>query len=159
MKKIVCSLLIAVLLLSCLAGCSGSSSSAPSAPAGGQSAAPAANEEPIVWKVQGYTAAGTLYDEYGANLANSINAMSNGRLVIDWYAADSIVSVSEGPTAVRDGILDAVFDYSGIWSSVDEAFPCSVLPPVSSPIPSTWLPGCMRAAVRSCGSRPRTTPT
>jgi TRAP-type C4-dicarboxylate transport system, periplasmic component len=108
-KKIVCSLLAAVLLLSCLAGCgSTSSATTSSAPAADQSGTAAA-AEPIVWKVQGYTAAGTLYDEYGKNLADSINAMANGRLVIDWYSADSIVSVGEGPTAVRDGILDAVF--------------------------------------------------
>ncbi|MDR2050923.1 MAG: TRAP transporter substrate-binding protein DctP [Deltaproteobacteria bacterium] len=87
--------------------------------AGSASAAAA----PIVWKVQGYTAAGTLYDVYGKSLADNINAMSGGRLVIQWYAADSIVPVIEGPTAVRDGILDAVWDYAGLWSSINAGFP------------------------------------
>jgi TRAP-type mannitol/chloroaromatic compound transport system substrate-binding protein len=82
-----------------------------------------AAEAPIVWRVQGYTAAGTLYDVYGKSLADNITAMSGGRLVIQWYGADSIVPVIEGPTAVRDGILDGVWDYAGLWSSIDAGFP------------------------------------
>ena len=82
-----------------------------------------AADKPIVWKVQGYTAAGTLYDDYGKALADNINAMSGGRLVVEWYAGDSIVPVIEGPTSVRDGILDAVWDYAGLWASIDPGFP------------------------------------
>ena len=82
-----------------------------------------AADAPIVWKVQGYTSAGTLYDVYGESLAKNITAMSGGRLVVEWYAGDSIVPVIEGPTAVRDGILDAVWDYAGLWASIDPGFP------------------------------------
>lgn len=121
MKKKVLSMVLAISLSAgLLAGCAGGNGT-PSGDAGGGSTVTAA--DPIVWKVQGYTAAGTLYDTYGKQLADNINAMSGGRLVIEWYAADSIVTVSEGPAAVRDGILDAVFDYTGVWSNVDEAFP------------------------------------
>ncbi|MDR1241310.1 MAG: TRAP transporter substrate-binding protein DctP [Deltaproteobacteria bacterium] len=89
----------------------------------GYSAAATAAQPPIIWKVQGYTSAGTLYDVYGKSLADNINAMSGGRLVIEWYPADSIVPVIEGPTAVRDGILDGAWDYAGLWASIDAGFP------------------------------------
>lgn len=120
MKKLLSAILSVSLVLASLAGCA---STTTTPPAGGDGTPGAAVVAPIVWKVQGYTAAGTLYDTYGKNLTDSITAMSGGRLAIEWYAADSIVTVSEGPSAVRDGILDGVFDYTGVWSNVDEAFP------------------------------------
>ena len=82
-----------------------------------------AAEAPIVWKVQGYTPAGTLYDVYGKSLADNITKMSGGRLVVEWYPADSIVPVIDGPASVRDGILDAVWDYAGIWAGINPGFP------------------------------------
>ena len=78
---------------------------------------------PITWKVQGYTPVGTLYDVYGKALADNINAMAGGRLIIEWYPADSIVPVIDGPASVRDGILDAVWDYAGIWAGINPGFP------------------------------------
>ena len=125
MKKVFSAILALTLVLTCLVGCANNAGSGGSVTGSGDSSGStvAAPAEKITWKVQGYTAAGTLYDTYGKQLADSITEMAGGRLTIEWYAADSIVTVAEGPAAVRDGILDAVFDYTGVWSNVDEAFP------------------------------------
>lgn len=134
MRKGISILLCLILLATLLTGCGNSGSSA-----GGDTPQ---NFEVITWKVQGYTPAGTLYDQYGEALANKITKMSGGRLVIDWYGADSIVPVGEAPTAVRDGILDAEFGYAGLWTGIDEAFPlfCSTPGTFSDPRDMvTWL--------------------
>ncbi len=113
-RKSIAILLVLILSLGCLAGCGGQATD------GGNANV---STEKIVWKVQGYTPAGTLYDDYGKRLAENITVMSNGRLEIDWYPADAIVPSVDGPQAVRDGILDAVFDYSGMWTSVEYGAP------------------------------------
>lgn len=114
MKKSISLLLIVVLTLSMLlTGCGGGEASGDAA---------AANTETYTWKVQGYTASGTYFDEIGSTLAKRITEMSGGRLTIEWYAADSIVAVSEGANAVRDGILDGVWDYHGLYTSLNDAF-------------------------------------
>lgn len=82
----------------------------------------AADGQTYTWKVQGYTAAGTYFDQMGQNLANAITEASGGRLTIEWYAADSIVAVAENANAVRDGILDGAFDYAGLYTSMNDAF-------------------------------------
>ena len=135
MKKGISILLCLVLLLTLFVGCSNSS---------GTEAEINSSEdfEVITWKVQGYTPSGTLYDQYGETLAKKITEMSGGRLVIDWYGAGSIVPVGEAPTAVRDGILDAEFGYSALWSGIDEAFPLFCSTPGTFSDPSdmvTWL--------------------
>jgi TRAP-type mannitol/chloroaromatic compound transport system substrate-binding protein len=71
--------------------------------------------------VQGYGAAGTLYDEYAQRLADRITEVSGGRLVIDFYPADAIFSASEVPNAVRDGIVDAAYTYGGQYTGINEA--------------------------------------
>lgn len=115
MKKSISLLLIVVLTLSMLlTGCGGGDVTE-----GGDAAAAG---ETYTWKVQGYTAAGTYFDEIGSELANRITEMSGGRLTIEWYAADSIVAVAEGANAVRDGILDGVWDYHGLYTSLNDAF-------------------------------------
>ncbi len=80
-------------------------------------------KEVITWKVQGFTPAGTLYDDWGKHLANLITELSGGRLVIEWYPSGAIVPAFEAPAAVRDGILDAEFGYSGIWAGIKFAAP------------------------------------
>lgn len=85
-------------------------------------------KETFTWKVQGYTAANTTFDEYGRHLAELIETMSDGRLKIEWYPADSLVSAFDVPNAVRDGILDAEYGYSGLWTNVQYGAPlfCSI---------------------------------
>lgn len=98
--------------------------------------------ETFTWKVQGYTAAGTFYDTMGQNLAKAITDASNGRLTIEWYAADSIVAVAENGNAVRDGILDGCFDYAGLYTSMNDAFAlfCSSPGMFSDPFDMyTWM--------------------
>jgi TRAP-type mannitol/chloroaromatic compound transport system substrate-binding protein len=117
MKRGIVGILVMVMVLSCcLVGCGGQE---------GNADGDAVNtpQEKIVWKVQGYTPAETLYDFYGSRLAENITTMSQGRLTIEWYPADTIVPSVDGPQAVRDGVLDAVFDYSGMWSSIEYAAP------------------------------------
>lgn len=114
MKKIVSVLLILVLSMALCTGCGAGD--------GGGGIVSDDNAETYTWKVQGYTAAGTYFDTMGKNLADAITEASNGRLTIEWYAADSIVAVAENANAVRDGILDAAFDYAGLYTSLNEAF-------------------------------------
>lgn len=111
-KKGISLLLVVVLTLSMLlTGCGG----------GGEGGVVDTGQT-YTWKVQGYTAAGTYFDTMGQNLANAITEASNGRLKIEWYAADSIVAVAENANAVRDGVLDAAFDYAGLYTSLNDAF-------------------------------------
>lgn len=135
-RTYVAGLLVLVMMLSIgLTGCGGQG-------AGTDGPGTVAPVEQIVWKVQGYTPAGTLYDDYGSRLADNITTMSNGRLTIDWYPADAIVPTMEGPQAVRDGILDGVFDYAGLWTSVEYGAPlfCSSPGLFSDPIDIVaWL--------------------
>ncbi len=136
MKKGISILLCLMLLLTIFVGCSNGGGTET------ESNNSAQDTEVITWKVQGYTPSGTLYDQYGETLAKKITEMSGGRLVIDWYGAGSIVPVGEAPTAVRDGILDAEFGYSGMWAGIDEAFPlfCSTPGTFSDPRDMvTWL--------------------
>jgi len=117
MKKSISLLLIVVLTLSMiLTGCGGGGTEA----TGDATAAPAG--ETYTWKVQGYTAAGTYYDEMGAKFAEKVTSATNGQLTIEWYPADSIVATTEGGNAVRDGILDGVWDYAGLYTSLNDAF-------------------------------------
>ena len=117
MKKGLSLLLIVVLALTMvLAGCG-------STEEGTTNEGTAAPVESVTWKVQGYTGAGTFFDQAGMQLAERINGCAGGRLVIDWYAADTIVAVAEGANAVRDGILDGAWDYPGLYLSIDWALP------------------------------------
>ncbi len=81
------------------------------------------DEKPIVWKVQGYSSAGTLQDQWGQNLVRTIEKLSNGRLKIDWYPVGAIVGYFEVPNAIRDGILDAEWGIAGNWKSLFYAAP------------------------------------
>lgn len=82
-----------------------------------------AADKPIVWKVQGFTPAGTLYDTWGKHFAGLVEELSGGRIKIEWFPSGTIVSALEAPDAVGDGILDAEYGYSGLWSGHNEAFP------------------------------------
>jgi len=81
------------------------------------------NQKPIVWEVQGYSAAGTLQDGWGQDLAKTIEFLSNGRLKINWYPVGAIVGYFEVPNAIRDGVLDAEWGIAGNWKSLFYAAP------------------------------------
>ena len=49
-------------------------------------------------------------------MANLINKLSNGRLIVELNPAGSIVSTKEVFDAVRTGTLDASSDYPGYWA-------------------------------------------
>jgi TRAP-type mannitol/chloroaromatic compound transport system substrate-binding protein len=104
-----------------LTGCGGGGGAAGSDDSGDAGDA-AASAEQITWRVQGYGASGTLYDEYGKRLADRITEVSGGRLVIDFYPADAIFAAAEVPNATRDGIVDAVYAYGGQYTGINEAF-------------------------------------
>lgn len=127
MKKLLAILLCLAMVLG-MAACGEKKTNEPT-----QTAEPT---ETITWKAQGFTSAGTLYDTYGKMLADRINGMTGGRLVIEWYGGDSIVASAEVAASVRDGILDACVDYSGQWTWLDEAMPlfCSSPGVFSKPI-------------------------
>lgn len=131
MSRKVCTVgLIFILCLSLfITGCSGDAGTV-----AGQDA-PAASGDVITWKVQGYGAAETLWDEYGKNLADTITSLSGGRLTVEWYAEGTIVPVSEAISAVSNGILDGEFGYSGMWTSYELAAPlfCSTPGDFSDP--------------------------
>lgn len=69
-KRYLAGLLVLVLIMTSLVGCSGQASTS-------DNANQTAPEKQIVWKVQGYTPAGTLYDEYGKRLADNITVTAN----------------------------------------------------------------------------------
>jgi len=132
MKKNLAIVMLSLMLcVALLVACGGGGGSTP-APAGGggggggSSAAAAAPgtspDNPIRWQVQGFTASGTYFDTIGERLINNINDMAGGRLIIEWFSVDSIVPLFEGPAAVRDGILDATFEYPGVWASIDQGY-------------------------------------
>ncbi len=119
MRKVTAVLLAMVMCLSLvMAGCGGgvmnSGDGGDGGPASGQT---------FTWKVQGYTAAGTTFDDYGKHLAELIETMSDGRIKIEWYPADSLVAGFDVPNAVRDGILDAEYGYAGLWTSLEYGAP------------------------------------
>ena len=98
MKRGIVGILVMVMVLSCcLVGCGGQASNA-------NGDAVNTSQEKIVWKVQGYTPAETLYDFYGSRLAENITTMSQGRLTIEWHPADTIVPSVDGLQAARDGV-------------------------------------------------------
>ncbi|MDR2089210.1 MAG: hypothetical protein LBP73_07640 [Clostridiales Family XIII bacterium] len=90
--------------------------------------ADAADGKVYTWKVQGYSAAGTLQDTWGQNLVKAIEKFSNNRIQIEWYPVGSVVQSTEVPNAIRDGILDAEWGISSNWKSLEYATPlfCSI---------------------------------
>lgn len=122
-RTVIILLVLAVASVAVLTGCGGTASNSESDGAGDVAAAPAAPvENQITWRVQGYGASGTLYDEYGQRLADRISEVTGDRLVIDFYPADAIFAASEVPNAARDGIVDAVYTYGGQYTGINEAF-------------------------------------
>ena len=75
--------------------------------------------ETFHWRMQGYTAVGTTFYEYGLHLAQLIERMSGGRITIDFFGVGEIVAGFEMPNAIRDGILDVIFCHGGQWTSVE----------------------------------------
>jgi len=82
-----------------------------------------AKTEVIHWKVQGITPAGLPFHDLLVRLAESIEQMSGGNLVFDVYPAGAVVPASESLDAVQSGVLDAEYDYSGMWMGKHKVAP------------------------------------
>ena len=65
-----------------------------------------AAEKPIKWKMASSWPKGTMIQWAADDFANSVNAMSGGRLVIKSYAAGVLVGALEVTDAVRMGTID-----------------------------------------------------
>lgn len=103
---------LAVLIIAALVagGCASKSTT------GDQKAAATAKQaDAIKWKVQGFTPAGTLFYDWGKNFCDTVNKLSGGRMVLEYYPPGAIVPPMEALNAVRDGILDVNYGYSGMW--------------------------------------------
>jgi len=120
-KKIVSMVLIFVVLL-VLGGCGGTPETKTTPDAVANTETKTAGEI-IKWKVQGFTPANTLYDSWGKHLSETINELSSGRLVVEFFPAGTIVPSAEAPDAVKNGILNASFSYSGMWSGLNPVAP------------------------------------
>lgn len=85
-------------------------------------------EEVFKWTVQGFTPSGTLFQDQCEEWASLVEELSGGRIQLDVYPAGAIVPSLEGLYAVRDGVLDVHFGYSGMWIGYELAAPlfCSV---------------------------------
>lgn len=88
----------------------------------------AARQQTITWKIQGCTPTGTLFQVWLEEFAETVKVMTQGRLILEVYPPGAIVPPLEGMNAVRDGILDANWGYSGLWIGLHPAAPlfCSV---------------------------------
>lgn len=74
------------------------------------------NKEVITWKFQTIWSPAISLIDADLYMAEKINELSNGRLIIEINPADSIATTKEVFDAVRKGTLDAASDYPGYWS-------------------------------------------
>lgn len=113
-KRFVMVLLVLTLVVSgTFAGCGGGAAGPGNVDSG----------EVITWTVQGSGGAGTQYDRLYSRFCENVELMSGGRLVMDYYPVGTIVAFSEMPNAVIDGTVDAICNYSGMWSNLEYAAP------------------------------------
>lgn len=118
-KKMTSMILVVIIVLSfSITGCNNNQGVNTDQAIGGQ-----AFGETFVWKVQGYSAAGTIQDKWGQNLAKTIEKLSNNRIKIEWYPVGAVVQAFEVPNAIRDGILDAEWGIAGNWKNLEYATP------------------------------------
>jgi TRAP-type mannitol/chloroaromatic compound transport system substrate-binding protein len=97
------------------------------------------DQETFVWKVQGYSSAGTLQDKWGQNLAKTIEKLSHGRIKIEWYPVGAVVQAFEVPNAIRDGILDAEWGITANWKNLVYAAPLFTSTPGMFSDPKDYL--------------------
>jgi len=72
-------------------------------------------QSPVVLKMQGAWSATDIFNEYAQEYVNRVNAMSGGRLRIDYLVAGSVVKPFEVTDAVSKGVLDAGHTVPVYW--------------------------------------------
>jgi len=107
-------LAVAVIVSLVIAGCAKPAPAPTPAPTPAPSPAPAPKEV-ITWKIQGITPAGLAFHDLLLHLADWVEQASDGRLVFDVYPSGAVCPPLESLDAVNAGVLDAVYDYSGMW--------------------------------------------
>jgi len=124
MKKTFVTIMSVLICVALLAACGGGSTPAPApAPSGGGAAPAAPTAAPIHWRIQAFTGTGTyLYDGQFMQFVDNVNTMAAGRLILEEFPSGAIVPSMEGVQAVRDGILDAMFEHGAQWASIDMGF-------------------------------------
>ena len=105
MKKIICGVVAAVLLVAVLMGCG------PAAPTG-----------PVELTAVAWLGLGrTLSIHAETTLVDLVAEKSNGELVLNFLGGPEVVPKVEQPGATRDGVIDIAFTTSGeSWSVVPE---------------------------------------
>ena len=72
-------------------------------------------QSPIVLKMQGAWSATDIFNEYAQEYVTRVNAMSGGRLKIDYLVGGSVVKPFEVTDAVSKGVLDAGHTVPVYW--------------------------------------------
>ena len=75
----------------------------------------AKSQSPIVIKMQGAWSATDILNEFAMEFVNRVNAMSGGRLKVDYLVAGSVVKPFEVTDAVSKGVLDAGHTVPVYW--------------------------------------------
>lgn len=83
----------------------------------------AEDKEVIKWKGQGFVPAGMLFHEAFVRIADEIEKVTNGRLVIDVNPPGTFVPPLKGLKAVSDNVYQVNFGYSAMWIGDMQAAP------------------------------------
>lgn len=108
-KRILLIPLALLLVISLAAGCAAPAPAPAPAPTPAPAPAPAAPAEVIKWEFQTLHSSGSIsYAGMLVKIADLVEKMSDGRLIINVHPANEIVPAFEMTEACRDGVLDAV---------------------------------------------------
>lgn len=72
-------------------------------------------QKKIVWKTQLIFGSGTVFADYYRMWVKRVNEITGGRLVLEAHYAGEIVGPFEQFDAVRSGVLDAGYSWTGYW--------------------------------------------
>ncbi len=76
----------------------------------------------IKWRMTGPWGAGLLFYDMMEHFADSVRAVSGGRLDIKVFPAGAIVPAMETFDAVKDGVVEVGHSWPGYWKGKNEAF-------------------------------------
>ena len=75
----------------------------------------AKSQSPIVIKMQGAWSSTDIFNEFAMEFVNRVNAMSGGRLRVDYLVGGAVVKAFEVTDAVSKGVLDAGHTVPVYW--------------------------------------------